>query len=741
MAAAGNDQKIVRLQGAAIVLLVAVAVGLLPGIADLRFNSHYSVYFDADDPLLRQHQQVNERFSRGDSVFVVLEAVSGTMLDDKNYAAIERLSKDAGRLPGVVGIASVAAFATIAADDEGQEPDPFAVPGLDQLNLDDRVAGLLISKDGRIAGVRVDFSLAEKSAEEVLAATSALKEIARASVAGLPINLHYTGSLALNEAYIGVVRQDLKLFVPALLSISIVLLALFFRNARALAAIIPVGIVTIAGVLGFAGKLGFELAAINTFVPVIVMTISLAGCVHMVSSYNHYRAAGNAPDGAAMAAIRFNRLPLTLASVTTALGFLGLTFSPSPPVRVVGYTVAAGIVLSYLLCVTLLPALLARVDPHTPGRHAPTFRLRSVAGFVGQRSRAIVLVFVAAAVPAGYWVGKNVISDNVFEYFPRSHDFYRATALVDRHMSGINEVLYGFDSGERGGLFDVAVIDKLDAFRAWLLEQDEVLRVASLSTLPQIAEARSDGRLTERLAHYRETALRREAAPAVFRREVSPDFAATCVAVYLRQLDSSALVDFDQRARDWLGDHAAPLTAVGGTGPALMFAYLGERNIAGMLAALGLALAATAFVTGLVLRSAHAAWIGLVCNLFPVLAVYSLWALVDGRISIGAAVVMGMILGIVVDDTIYLLSTFRRSGVADAGAAAANALVRVGPALVITTITLVAGLSVGLLSEFGPIRNMSILSVTIIAVALGTDLLLLPALLRTAATRIRVQAA
>ena len=129
------------------------------------------------------------------------------------------------------------------------------------------------------------------------------------------------------------------------------------------------------------------------------------------------------------------------------------------------------------------------------------------------------------------------------------------------------------------------------------------------------------------------------------------------------------------------------------------------------------------------------------CNLFPVLAVYSLWALVDGRISIGAAVVMGMILGIVVDDTIYLLSTFRRSGVADAGAAAANALVRVGPALVITTITLVAGLSVGLLSEFGPIRNMSILSVTIIAVALGTDLLLLPALLRTAATRIRVQAA
>lgn len=737
MAATGNQQQLIRLRGAAIALLAVIAVGLLPGVTDLHFNSHYSVYFDDDDPLLREHQQLSERFSRGDGAFIVLEATNGTMLDAANYAAIEQLSAAARQLPGVVHVASITGLPIIAGDGSDGELDPFAAPGLDQLTSNDRVAGLLISDDARIAGVRVDVNLAARDAGEVIAAMTALRTATRAAIAGLPVNDYYTGSLALNESYIGVVQQDLRSFVPALLLTFIVLLALLFRNAKTLAAIIPVGIITITGVLGFAGKLGFELAAINTFVPVIVMTISLAGCVHMVSSYNHYRREGNAPGSAALAAVSFNLLPLTLANATTALGFLALTFSPSPPVRVVGYTVAAGIVLSYALCVTLLPVVLARLDPFVPGRAAPTFRLRSIANFVDDKARAIVLLFVVATVPAIYWVGKNVISDNVFEYFPRSHEFYRASDLVDRHLSGINEVLYSFDTGERGGLFDEAVIDTLDSFRTWLLAQDEVIRVVTIADLPQITEARSAGRLGERLAHYRELALQRDTPPGLFRQEVSPDHAATCVAVYLRRLDSSALVNFDQRARDWLSNSAAPLTVAGGTGPAVMFAYLGERNIVGMLLALGIALAATALVTGLVLRSAHAAWIGLVCNLFPVLAIYSLWALADGRISIGAAVVMGMILGIVVDDTIYLLSTFRKSAAADASGAIVNAIERVGPALVITTITLVAGLSVGMLSDFGPIRNMSTLSVAIIAVALATDLFLLPALLRMVGARTR----
>lgn len=216
--------------------------------------------------------------------------------------------------------------------------------------------------------------------------------------------------------------------------------------------------------------------------------------------------------------------------------------------------------------------------------------------------------------------------------------------------------------------------------------------------------------------------------------EVSDDYSSSAVSAYLRPLDSRALVDFDRRALAWATQNLAGYTVKSG-GPTLMFAHLGQQNIRGMLTSLTIALIVAAIVLGSVFRSAHAAWIALVCNLLPIILVYSLWAILDGQISIGAAVVMGMILGIVLDDTIYLLATYRHAVRQRFADAVQYAMRRVGPALIVTTITLVCGLSLGLLSDFGPIFRMSVLSVAVIGAALLVDLLLLPALLLTADAR------
>ena len=160
-----------------------------------------------------------------------------------------------------------------------------------------------------------------------------------------------------------------------------------------------------------------------------------------------------------------------------------------------------------------------------------------------------------------------------------------------------------------------------------------------------------------------------------------------------------------------------------------MFAHLGQENIRGMLIALSAALLVAALLLGLVLKSWKITLVALVCNMLPVLLVYSVWAVANGQISIGASIVMGMILGIVVDDTIYLLTSYRRHRLAGENSPVLQSLRDVGPAIVITTSTLAVGLSVGLVSDFGPIRDMSALSVAIISVALLIDALLLPALL------------
>jgi len=292
----------------------------------------------------------------------------------------------------------------------------------------------------------------------------------------------------------------------------------------------------------------------------------------------------------------------------------------------------------------------------------------------------------------------------------------------------VNEVLYSIDTGERHGLFDASAIEALGRLSTWLGQQAEVNHVVSIANDDVLEEARRAGRLQQRLDFYRDRIDESGGANPLLALEVSADYSSSVVTAYLKHQDSALLIEFDKKVHAWARKNLDGFSIRSG-GSALMFANLGEKNIRGMLTALVIALFAAALILGAVFRSARIVWIALVCNTLPILLVYSIWALAIGQISLGAAVVIGMILGIVLDDSIYLLATYHRGLQLGKCKPVSYALCRVGPALVVTTITLVAGLSLGLFSDFSPIWSMSVLSATIIGTALIVDLLLLPALL------------
>ena len=707
------------------VLIAVVAVIAATGIGRLHFNGHYSAYFDADDPILVQHETISRIYARGDAVFVVLASTHGHLLTGDHYTVLEDLTASLSALPNAASAVSVTELGIVG---DIETDDGLLLPTLAQLREHDRAIGLLLSEDASVAGIVVEFELPDHRAPTVLQTLSDVRETVAQGIAGRSISAHYTGTLAMNEAYIEVVRHDLAKIVPLLLLCMVVALGFLLGSVRAVLAVLPVGIASVFGAVGIAGWLGAELAAVNTFVPVMILSISLAGCVHMALTYGRKRSEGASPADAAQRATRFNLLPMALANGTTALGFLALLLSPSPPIRVVGYMVASGIAVSFMLCMTLLPALLARLDPPRRDGVGDNFFLRSLSAFVGKRHQLITLVFVTLALPALWLVNRNVISDNVFEYFPASHPFIEDTRVAEASFSGINEALYSVDTGEPNGLFRVRAIDALDALASWLRRQPEVIRVTSISELDVLAEARNDGRLAERLANYERLVAENDVANPLVAREVSADYSSALVSVYLQQLDSAEIVAFDRRVHRWASENLDDASLTSG-GPTLIFAYLGEHNIRSMLAALGIGLLFAAVVLGVALKSLRIAWTGLVCNFLPLLLVYSVWAVTNGRISIGAAIVMGMIIGIVIDDTIYLLSTYRRELDRNVVDPAARALRCIGPALIITTITLVAGLATGLLSDFSPVWSMSALSASTIAVALIVDLFLLPAML------------
>ncbi|MDH3767902.1 MAG: MMPL family transporter, partial [Gammaproteobacteria bacterium] len=132
------------------------------------------------------------------------------------------------------------------------------------------------------------------------------------------------------------------------------------------------------------------------------------------------------------------------------------------------------------------------------------------------------------------------------------------------------------------------------------------------------------------------------------------------------------------------------------------------------------------------LRSVRLGLLSLVPNLAPALVAFGVWGLLVGQVGLGLSVTVSMTLGIVVDDTVHFLTKYLR-GRRELGLAPPDAVRRafhrVGTAMWITTVALVAGFGVLALSSYRMTADMGLVSALTITLALALDFLLLPTLL------------
>ena len=95
-----------------------------------------------------------------------------------------------------------------------------------------------------------------------------------------------------------------------------------------------------------------------TFAPIIIVTLAVADSIHLlVSALNRMRNGFTQRDSI-LYSMRVNFKPVFLTSVTTAVGFLSLNFSDSPPFHDLGNITAIGVMAAWIYSIVLLPILI-----------------------------------------------------------------------------------------------------------------------------------------------------------------------------------------------------------------------------------------------------------------------------------------------------------------------------------------------------------------------------------------------
>ena len=209
------------------------------------------------------------------------------------------------------------------------------------------------------------------------------------------------------------------------------------------------------------------------------------------------------------------------------------------------------------------------------------------------------------------------------------------------------------------------------------------------------------------------------------------DKSSSRIVLTLKNMTSNELISIEQEMNQWFAKNV-PQYDVDFASPSLMFAHIGQRNITSMLIGTTLALILISILLGIALKSVRFGLISLLPNLAPAAVGFGIWALYSGQVGLGLSVVIGMTLGIVVDDTVHFLSKYlhaRRDKGVNTKAAVHYAFDNVGRALWVTTFVLVLGFTVLAQSSFKMNADMGFLTALTIFVALVIDFLFLPPLL------------
>ncbi|MDX1694507.1 MAG: MMPL family transporter, partial [Ketobacteraceae bacterium] len=732
--------------------LAAIAAATT-GLEKLSFSSDFRVFFDKDNPQLLAYEHIQSTYSSSDNIVFVIAPESGQVFDRETLTAIEWLTEQSWQLPYSQRVASVTNFqhTTVEGDDLLVENLVENAGTLSESDIASKQAialnetllvHRLISETGHVAAVDIKLSMPDDQTVALREAMEAARELQQRFTERFPgYETHIAGVAPFNFAFEEVAQQDSIKLLPIMVGVIFLFIGLMLRSFASTIITLLVVILGVLITMGITGYIGIELNNVNTVVPVIILTLAVADCVHLLSHYIQGLKQGMSKAQAMTHSIDINLKAVFLTSFTTAVGFLSMNFSESPPFREFGNMAAIGVAFTFVFSITLLPQLAIWLTFRLPKTDVErTSRFNHLADFAIERRKPL---FVGLLLIAAFFIAfapNNDLNDDNVNYFSTDVPVRQAADFTEKNLTGMNLIEYSIDTGKSNGVYDIGFLQKIEAFVQWYRQQPEVTHVYTYTDIIQRLNRNmhSDDPQWYRIPESRELAAQYSLLYEMslpfgmdLNNQINVDKSALRITVSIHNVKAKEILALESRAQEWFRDNA-PELATPGASPSIMFATIGQKNIRSMLWGTLVAIIVISLTLMLSLGSWRLGLLSLIPNSLPALMTFGIWGLLVSEVNMGSAAVFSITLGIVVDDTVHFLSKFLRARKAhgmDLYDAIHYAFTHVGAALLTTTIVLAGGFMILAVSDFAVNASLGIMVALTIVLALIYDFLFLPALL------------
>ena len=566
------------------------------------------------------------------------------------------------------------------------------------------------------------------------------------------------------------IKNDLKIFGIGVFFFLIVTLSIIFRKLRWV--ILPMlccGFSAIS-MIGLLGLFDWEVTVISSNFISLQLIITMAVTIHLIVRYRELSQKDPEAGQRKLVydTVRLMLRPCLYAALTTMAGFGSLLLCNILPVITFGWMMMAGITVSLFVTFLLFPAGVMLLGKETvKSKSDVKFSLTSIlAKFTEGHGFLIMAISCIAFIISAMGISKLVVENSFIDYFKHTTEIYQGMKVIDRSLGGTTplDVIVdiekpvapspatapGADTESTDEFAEFDEFDKtVDDDKYWFTSEKmdlikkihgyldnlpETGKVLSLGTMMKIAEKLNNGKPLDNF----KLALLYSELPAEFKNIVLKPYVSVKndqVRFSIRIIDSDKSLKRNELLKrihnGLIGKLGLKEKNVHLTGMLVLYNNMLQSLFNSQILTLGITVLALMCMFLILFRSFKIALIAIFPNLLSIGVVLGFMGWIKIPLDMMTITIAAISVGIAVDDTIHYIHRFKQEFKVDQNYI--NAVHRshesIGYAMYYTSLTIIIGFSILVLSNFIPSIYFGLLTGLAMLIALFAALTLLPQLI------------
>ncbi len=735
----------IRHRGLVLVSIAVITMVLAWYAARIPFNAAYDIWFLEDDPDVVSYRHLHEKFGGDDYVMVAFNCQDP--VSDQTLAVLDDLHQAFGKVPGIEEIHNIGSVDTIEGNDAGFASHPLVlrdqlVSGRDQVRravlADPFAAGSLVARDGSMVTSVLRYQVEDGNFIKEAALLGELRKIIAEMSARHQVRLHLAGPLVLEVENMEATGRDTMVFFPLMGALLVLMLVIIFRRLYGVLLPLAVALISLIWTLGLVALAGYEMNIVMAELPPLLMVIGLADAMHLLIRYRQAQDEEGGRKKALVASFSELFWPCLFTSLTTAGGFISLLASSLMPIRVFGVASAMGVLIAFLITMTLLPSTLLFF--HVPAIKTDESRswslrfLRRLCALGLGRPKAVLASGVLLLGLAVIGITQLGTSTSSLDMFRESNPMAQDIRAIDRSLGGTSnlEILI---KGEKDQFKEPEVLARMVQAQERFAATAGVSGTLSMADFVKVLYREMVGIPGDKLPENRAQVatllfLFDSTGMDTLKNFVTREFDEARISVSVRMSQINQIDQAIPALETYLRELFPPPFSVAMTGNGKLAHNIKNYIVWSQIQSFLLALVIVFVAMVLLLRSFKAGLLGMVPNVLTILMLLGLMGFVGITLNMGTVMIASIVIGISVDNAIHFQSRLSRNLRAGMSFndASVSATLTSGQAIFLSSLMLLLGFCTLLPASFVPISNFGLLTGTGIFVSMTVSLIMLPAL-------------